>query len=299
MGSTAVDKVIVPGSYVPPPLPAAAPTSGPYDFLFDRGAFFSTGVRPNPTIKAAWDTCQPIDYALNVDLAENDQQIQVLIDSIEEMEQYTGIDFRFAGATSAGMNIDDEILLPELLSPRPPHKYLPPRAGGGDVDLVIGFSNRDDTPELAGGVIGVGGSLRNGADSVTGRAEALRGFAVIDLTDLYADGPSGTMTLRNIKATTTHEIGHMMGLGHVDVSPNGGGLGGTFPTSVVRDQLMFPALNQLGDFDVFDDGDQRGLFELYANRPCPGGGAFGGVPERLEQLDWSEVEVYKPVDDFG
>ena len=125
-----------PGSYVPPALPAVAPTSGPYDFLFDRGAFFSTGIRPNPTIKAAWDNCQPIDYAINVDLAENDAQIEVLIASIEEMEQYTGIDFRYRGVTSAGMNIDDQILLPESFNPRPPHKYLPPMAGGGDVDFV-------------------------------------------------------------------------------------------------------------------------------------------------------------------
>ena len=47
------DKVVEPGSFVPDPLPAVAPTSGPYDFLFDRGAFIADGSRPNPTIKAA------------------------------------------------------------------------------------------------------------------------------------------------------------------------------------------------------------------------------------------------------
>ncbi len=181
VGGKAVDKTVTPGSFAPDPLPATAPTTGPYDFLFDRGSFFSTGIRPNPTIKAAWDNCVPIDYALNVDLAENDMQIQVLIDSIEEMELYTGIDFRYAGVTSAGMNVDDEIVLPESFSPQPPYKYLPPKPGGGDVDVVIGFSDPENTPELAGGVIGVGGSLRRGADPVTGRAESLRGFAVIDL----------------------------------------------------------------------------------------------------------------------
>jgi len=297
-GSKPVDKVVTPGNYVPAELPSVAPTSGPYDFLFDRGAFFATGTRPDPTIKAAWDSCQPIDYALNVDLAENDAQVQVLIDSIEEMELYTGIDFRYGGVTSAGMNIDDQILLPESFFPQPPHKYLPPMTGGGEVDLVIGFSSADDTPELAGGVIGVGGSLRNAADA-SGRAEALRGFAVIDLTDLYTGGPETEATLRNIKATTTHEIGHMMGLGHVDTSTNGGGLGGDFPSTVIRDQLMFPALNQIGDFDVFDEGDQRGLHELYGNRPCAASGTLGGGADQFDEVDWAEVEVYKPVDDFG
>ena len=111
--------------------------------------------------------------------------------------------------------------------------------------------------------------------------------------------PTPTATLRNIKATTTHELGHMMGLGHVDTSPNGAGLAGPFPNSVLRDQLMFPALNQTGDFDVFDDGDQRGLYELYGNRPCAASGALGGDAEQFAAIDWSTVEVYKPVDDFG
>ncbi len=301
VGSKPVDKVVTPGNYVPAHLPAVAPTSGPYDFLFDRGAFFRNGFRPNPTIKAAWDSCQPIDYALNVDLADNDAQIQVLIDSIEEMEFYTGIDFRYRGVTSAGMNLDDQIVLPESFSPEPPYKYLPPMAGGGEVDFVIGFSNVDDTPELAGGVIGVGGSLRRGADA-GGRAEALRGFAVIDLSDMYDGGPETTETLRNIKAATTHELGHMMGLGHVDTSANGGGLGGSFPSTVIRDQLMYPALKSVAsdpDFDVFDEGDQRGLYELYANRPCAASGALGGGASQFEEINWAEVEVYMPIDDFG
>ena len=68
---------------------------------------------------------------------------------------------------------------------------------------------------------------------------------------------------------------------------------------MIRDQLMFPALNQIGDFDVFDDGDQRGLYELYGNRPCAASGALGGDDEQFDRVDWSEVEVYKPVDDFG
>ena len=158
------------------------------------------------------------------------------------------------------------------------------RARGGEADLVIGFSNADDTTELAGGVIGVGGSLRQGADASTGRAKSLRGFALIDLTNLYRDGPKGPATLRNIKATATHEIGHMMGLGHVDTKPSGGGLGGFFPTTVIRDQLMFPALSQTGNFDVFDNG-------VGFNPLSNDGVGLANIHERLHLLFGRDAEL--------
>lgn len=295
VGESAVTKIVEPGEFVPDALPGASPTTGPYDFLFDRGTFFATGSRPNPTIKAAWENCFPLRYALNVDLAENDAQIAVLIESVEEMEAATGIDFQFGGVTSAGMNIDDPIILPEAVGA--PFMYLPPDDdGAGSVDLVIGFSDEISTPQLRGGVIGVGGSLRTeiGPD---GRAEQVRGFAVIDLFDLYSGGADSATTLSNIKATTTHELGHLMGLGHVDTSSTGGGLNPGFSESVIRDQLMFPALNPFNEPD-FDDGDLQGLFELYGNRPCAGSGQLGGDADREDGIDWNEVTIVRSHDDF-
>lgn len=292
-GGAAVTKVVDPGVFEPTALPGSAPVSGPYDFLFDRGSFVRTGVREIPTIKAAWNNCQVIRYALNIDLAQNDAQIAVLIESIEEMELYTGIDFQFDGVTSAGMNIEDEILLPEGFDPALPYKYLPPTTSGGEVDLVIGFSNVADTPELAGGVIGVGGSLRTGEDE-NGRAESLRGFALIDLEDLIVGDADSEITLIQIKATTTHELGHMMGLGHVDSvldlsrGRGGPGLAPGFADAVVENQLMYPSLNPFNTPD-FKEGDQRGLYELYANRACD--------PQKnaLDEpgIDWADVEVIR------
>jgi hypothetical protein len=296
-GGSAVTAMIDPGTFVPEALPGSAPVSGPYDFLFDRGAFTRSGVRPSPTVTAAWDNCQALRYALNVDVAQNDAQIAVLIESIEEMELYTGIDFQFDGVTSAGMNIDDEILLPEEFSPPLPYKYLPQAAGSGEVDLVVGFSSGNDTPEIDGGVIGVGGSLRTAADS-NGRAETMRGFAVIDLGDLIVGEPDSVITLTQIKATTTHELGHMMGLGHVDTVLNssqgrgGSGLAPGFADVVVENQLMFPSLNPFNTPD-FKEGDQRGLYELYANRPCSEKAALGGSGSSGTNTNWDDAEIVR------
>ncbi len=233
------------------------------------------------------------------------RQIQVLIDAVEEMEAATGIDFQFGGVTSAGMNIDDPIIQPERAFPFPslPFKYLPPDDNGADsVDLMIGFSNATDTGDLNGGVIGVGGSLRTTED-VDGFAQQFRGFAVIDLKDLYVGGPSSAITLSRIKATTTHELGHLMGLGHVDTSTAGAGLNTTFDDSlnsaersaVIQDQLMFPALNPANEPD-FDDGDLQGLFELYGNRSCAGAGSPSN--QFNVGIDWTDVTIVKSHDDF-
>ena len=297
-GEAPVDKTVDPIDVVPDPLPATPPTSGPYDFLYDRRQFEIQGVRPSPTIEASWENCFPLRYALNVDLAENDAQIQVLIDSVDEMEAATGIDFQFAGVTSAGMNVNPRLLVPELTND--PFMYLPPDDNGtGPVDLVIGFSNEMDTLALLDGVIGTGGSIFSGDQD--GNLEQLRGFAVVDLLNLYVGAADSELTLRNIKATTTHELGHLMGLGHVDTSAAGQGLNPGFPAEVILEQLMYPRLARFepeGD-GGFEDGDRQGLFELYANRPCIASGSLGGVDEeRGDAIDWSTVTIVKSVDDF-
>lgn len=279
-------KTIDPSSFVPAPL-GPAPAAMPYDFLFDRSRLISTGARPNPTINTRFSACEPIRYAINIDLADN-EAIADIFAAVEALERATGIDFQYAGATSGGINVDNRILLPEGFNPPLPYRFLPPQA-----DVVIAYTNSSYSSATAGNVVGVGGGLR-----VPSTERMFRGFSLIDIGDLR--------TSHERQAALTHEMGHMMGLGHVtDFNPRTGAASnlfqgldpksGTWSNTAVRQQLMYPMLN--GDIRDYQAGDQLGLWQLYGTQSCPSGRGTGSDAPEVAQgpgtddVDWSRVEI--------
>ena len=165
-----VNTINPPATTTAPPSPA---TDGAYGFLYQSA----------PKSIAApygrWNPCAPIRYMANVDRASQ-PMVDQMNAAIAQVEQATGLDMVYVGPTSDGLD------------------FAPP-AGA---DAVIGFSDQTATPNLAGGVIGIGGGNYNPG---TGRVTS--GFALADV--------DGIASPEKLRATFMHEIAHMVGLDHV------------------------------------------------------------------------------------
>lgn len=153
--------------------PAAPLTSGTYAFLYQQPP------KSTSLPYGRWNPCTPIRYAVNIDRATQ-PMVDQMNSAIAKVEQATGLDLVFVGATSAGLDFE-----------------VP-----GGADVVIGFSDQSATPYLAGAVIGIGGG---NFDPGTGRVTS--GFAFADV--------DGIVSPVKLEATFLHEIAHMVGLDHV------------------------------------------------------------------------------------
>jgi hypothetical protein len=111
----------------------------------------------------------------------------------------------------------------------------------GHPPALVSWSDEDETPDLDGNVVGVGGSI-----SVRGaayaRARYMTGSVILDGPDL-ADVLERTDGEAQVRAVILHELGHLVGLGHV-ADPN---------------QLMSETNYGLHDFGP---GDEEGLARL-------------------------------------
>ncbi|TFV67927.1 UNVERIFIED_ORG: matrixin family metalloprotease [Bacillus sp. AZ43] len=206
------------------PLPAP-PEGGPHVFV----AFQADGVTP-----VAYDPCRPVHYVVRPDNAPEGGE-QIVHEAFARIGQITGLRFVHDGTTDEPSTTDRQV-------------FQPDRYGDRWAPVLVAWETEEQNPALAGDTVGQAGSVSvslgkgpqifvSGTVSLdAGRMPEILGFR------------DGTETAR---AIVLHELGHLVGLGHVD-DPS---------------QLMYPeARREVLDFA---SGDLTGLAALGAGRCVP------------------------------
>ena len=206
------------GVPLPPP-----PEGGAHAFV----TFQTDGVTP-----VAYDPCRPVHYVLRPDAAPRGGE-ELLHEAVARIGEVTGLQFVYNGHTDEGPGPDREI-------------FQPDRYGRRWAPVLIAWETEGQNADLAGDVVGEAGSVP--ASLGDGPRVYLTGTVSLDaprFTEILR-GRDGRAVAR---AIVLHELGHLMGLAHVDDDG----------------QLMFPeARREVRDFAA---GDLTGLAALGAG-PC-------------------------------
>lgn len=178
-------------------------------------------------LPVTYDPCEVIHVEINDELAPPEGE-RIVRHAIDEVSRATGLQFAVDGTTDR---------LPEESGVTPSMGVL----GGDWPAVLLAWTTPDQLPDLAGEIAGVGGSqavkdpLREHWGYVTGTVA----LDAPTLTGMLTH-PEGE---RLARAIVMHELGHLVGLGHVDD-----------PTELMYD-------DNLGVV-TFGPGDREGLAQL-------------------------------------
>jgi hypothetical protein len=204
------------------PAPVPAPDSS---YRFARGE----GAAP-----AGFNPCRPVHYVMRTAGMPAGGQ-RIVDNAMSRLSQVTGLEMIYDGPTQEAPRSGRPSVLKDLYGDR----WAP---------VLITWSDPVEFPALAGDVAGLGGGVSvdvgNHAVTVTGSL-ALDGPQLAGMLELHDGG-------KLVRAVLLHELGHVVGLGHVDD----------------RTQLMSPDLSpSVTDYAA---GDLTGL-AILGSGPCTPG----------------------------
>lgn len=170
------------------------------------GTYRFVRTQPDGGEPVAYDPCRPIRLVVNPRTIVDDGS-RILREAVEEVQDATGLEIRIDGL------VDER-----------PRKHRPLRTTGGSAwrPVLVAWTDPQESPDLRGGVAGLGGS------SAVSESAGLRYVT----GQVLLDGPQLAKILRSpdgrasVRAVVMHELGHVVGLSHVDdpgelMQPNG------------------------------------------------------------------------------
>lgn len=160
-------------------------------------AFLHTAADGSPI---GYDPCRPVRYVVRPDgMPEGGQEL--LDEAAAIVGEAAGLVLEYAGTTDETPAVERVLIQPE-------------RYGDAWAPVLVAWADESTMPELAGGVVGVGGSAA--VPGAHGQGEWLAGGRVVlDVPDLAAMlGSAGGR--ERARAMVVHELAHVLGLDHVD-----------------------------------------------------------------------------------